>query len=264
MILRIISLLVISYMDVGADAFVVAFAPSASALHVVLPTTTRRTSSRMPIIQEVTTTTTMTSSTTTTTSTTLFMDPALMDPTLIAAAAAGIAGSAAGWASRSVEITDLQSQSETTNQQLLEIQSELKATKIEYQAKKGGYEEALYEMDAEFEGQTDEIQKVYEQKLEDTRVELRLDYKVKLARVREELYSENEMNLIQQEGTLRQGFLQEKLAYEVEFNSRSAEEVVKALDRQSELVTENQEIKTSLENVQRDLKEIMKLKRGLL
>lgn len=119
-------------------------------------------------------------------------------------------------------------------------------------------------MDAEFEGQTDDIQKEYERKLENTRVELRQEYTVKLTRVREELQSENEMNLIQQEGKLRQEFLQEKLAYEVEYNNRNAEEIVKALDRQSELVTENQELKTSLENVQKDLKEIMKLKKGLM
>ena len=186
-------------------------------------------------------------------STHLSLDPALV------AAAAGLAGSAAGWASRTNEVNDLEEQTTSTREQFASLQKSINATKEQYEEKK-----EKYEMDAEFEGQTETIRKDFEKKLEKTKTELKGNYKKKLTEAKDIFQKENELKLVEQEGKARQGYLAEKMNYEQQFNDKSAEDVVKALDRQSQLVSENQSLKDSLSKVQADLEEIMKIKKGLL
>lgn len=184
-----------------------------------------------------------------------------LDPSLIAAAA-GVIGTAAGWGSRSAEVSDLQVQKEKIAKALAIARSASNATQVEYEEKKAGYEAALYEMDTEFEGQTDVIRAEFEKKLEDTKKTLEADYKVKLKKIKSTLEQENNLRLFEQEGRLKQKFLQEKAVFEAEFNSRTADDLVKALEKQSELITENNELKDSLEKVRAELKEIMEIKKG--
>ncbi len=186
--------------------------------------------------------------------TTLNMDPALI------AAAAGLAGSAAGWASRSGEVAGLQRQKDETSAELENSYKELNTAKVEYEEKKEKYEKALYEMDTEFEGQTEKIKKDFQKKLESTKVALEKDYKTKLQRVKSKIEEDANIKLVETEGKLKQEFLQQKLAYEAEFNAKSAEDIIKALDKQSGLVSENKDLKDSLDKVQSELKEILKMK----
>lgn len=186
----------------------------------------------------------------------------LVDPTLIAAAA-GLIGTATGWGSRSAEISDLQKQNAAAAEELVIAQNALNTTKLEFEEEKEKYERALYEMDSEFEGQTDIIRAEYEKKLLKTKVNLEADYITRLKRVKSTLEEESKLKLIEQEGKLKQQFLQEKLGYQADFNSKTANDLVKALNYQSKLVSENKELKENLDQVQADLKEIMQRKKGL-
>ena len=186
----------------------------------------------------------------------------VVDPILVGAAAAAV-GTATGWVSRSGEVTDLQQKNVEQSERLLSLKNALNSTKVDFELKKESYEGALYEMDTDFEGETAKIKAEFDKKLEITKEELKQEYKEKLVRVKDTIEKESELKLVEQEGRLKQKFLQEKASYEAEFNARTASDLVQALETQSKLVKENRELKESLDQVQADLKEIMEAKNRL-
>lgn len=187
----------------------------------------------------------------------------VVDPILVGAAAAAAVGTATGWVSRSGEVTDLQQKNVEQTERLLSLKNALNTTKVDFDLKKESYEGVLYEMDTDFEGETTKIKAEFDKKLEITKEELKQEYKEKLVRVKDTIEKESELKLVEQEGRLKQKFLQEKASYEAEFNARTASDVVQALETQSKLVKENRELKESLDQVQADLKEIMEAKNRL-
>lgn len=185
-----------------------------------------------------------------------------LEPALIATAA-GLAGTAVGWTTRSGELSSLQNQNKKTIEELATTKNSLKTTKQEFEVKVEGYEKAIFEMDQEFEGQTTQIKAEFNEKLEKSRLELDDQYKAKFSKAKLTMEKETELKLLEQEGKLKQEFLQDKLSYESGFNNKSADDIVKALGRQSALITENQLLKESLDSVQADLQEIIKMKNKL-
>jgi len=185
-----------------------------------------------------------------------------LEPSLIATAA-GLAGTAIGWTTGSGELSSLQNQNKETIEELATAKHSLKTTTQEFEAKVEGYEKAIFEMDQEFEGQTTLIKAEFNEKLEKSRLELNDQYKAKFSKAKLTLENESELKLLEQEGRLKQEFLQDKLSYESGFNNKSADDIVKALGRQSKLITENKELKESLDSVQADLEAILKMKNSL-
>ena len=175
------------------------------------------------------------------------------------AAAAGLAGSAVGWSTRSAEVSTLQKENVKTTKALDETIKELDETKQEYDDKMEKYETTIFEMDKEFEGQTDKIRLEFEARLDTAEKGYKKKYKTKLDKARRELENESELKLIKQGGKLRQEFLEERLAYENEFSNKSQKEVMQALGAQSKLVSENNELKDSLDQIKRDLEEINRM-----
>lgn len=188
--------------------------------------------------------------------TSLYLDPAMV------AAAAGLAGGAVGWGARAPEMSALQKSNEETKQKLEEVMQSLNNTQSDLANKRKSYEDALYEMDSEFEDGTSVLRKEFEEKLEVAKVEIKEEYNDKLEKVTTSLRQENGLKLVQQEGRLKQEFLQEKMEYTNEYNRRSADDVLKSLEKQSSLISENQELKESLQRLESDLKDIMKARKG--
>jgi hypothetical protein len=178
------------------------------------------------------------------------------------AAAAGLAGTAIGWTTRSAEVSTLQDRNKKTMEELNSTKETLELTKQDFDIKMKDYEKAIFEMDQEFEGQTSLIKAEYEEKLKQSKLVLEDEYKVKFTKAKAALQKESELKLLEQEGKLKQEFLQEKLSFEATFNTKNAEDIVRGLERQSQLITENNELKESLDQVQAELKEIMKMKKS--
>jgi hypothetical protein len=124
-----------------------------------------------------------------------------------------------------------------------------------------GYETAMFEMDKDFEGQTEQIKAEFEAKLKVKETALEEQYKSKIVAAKQKLESEVDLKLGEQGGRLRQDFLQEKMVYESDFNSNNQENVIRSLETQSKLVEENIQLKESLDQVKADLEDIMKMQK---
>lgn len=178
------------------------------------------------------------------------------------AAAASLVGTAVGWSARSAEVSNLQNQNQETKKELKETKETLATVQKDLDAKVETYEKALFEMDLEFEGQTSIIKAEYAAKLEESRMELEDEYNSKLSKAKAVLQEESELKLFEQEGRMKQEFLQGKLAFEASFNQKSTEDIIKGLERQSQLITENKELRESLEQIQGELKDIVKMRKN--
>jgi len=135
--------------------------------------------------------------------------------------------------------------------------------KNELDEKIDGYDRALFEMDQEYEGQTAQIRTEYEAKLERTKGVFEENYKRRLDVAKRTMRGEMELELIEQKGKSRQDFLQEKLELEDGFSEKSQQDVLRSLGVQSQLVSENRDLKDSLEKVTANLKELMRMRGGM-
>ena len=118
-------------------------------------------------------------------------------------------------------------------------------------------------MDQEYEGQTAQIRTEYEAKLERTKGVFEENYKRRLDVAKRTMRGEMELELIEQKGKSRQDFLQEKLELEDGFSEKSQQDVLRSLGVQSQLVSENRDLKDSLEKVTANLKELMRMRGGM-
>uniref|UniRef100_A0A7S2U877 Uncharacterized protein n=1 Tax=Attheya septentrionalis TaxID=420275 RepID=A0A7S2U877_9STRA len=172
------------------------------------------------------------------------------------AAAAGFLGSATGWLAREPEVQRLQKAKST-----VEMEMDFQVAQTEFDEKVEGYETAMFEMDKDFEGQTEQIKAEFEAKLKVKETALEEQYKSKIVVAKQKLESEVDLKLGEQGGRLRQDFLQEKMVYESDFNSNNQENVIRSLETQSKLVEENIQLKESLDQVKADLEDIMKMQK---
>uniref|UniRef100_A0A7S4JCW9 Uncharacterized protein n=1 Tax=Odontella aurita TaxID=265563 RepID=A0A7S4JCW9_9STRA len=179
------------------------------------------------------------------------------------AAASAIAGFAAGGmqGGGGIEAGGLKKENAKLRDELKQTKDEFDAVKVEYSRQLEEKEEALFKMDEEFEDQTVQIRAdlevEYEKKVEKTTATMKNQFDRQLKRERRALEGQAEVRLEEQGGKLRQAFLEEKMAYEVEFNDKKQRETIMALEKQSNLLSENSELKEALDAIKADLESIM-------
>ena len=127
-------------------------------------------------------------------------------------------------------------------------------------------EDALFEMDREFEGQTARQQKKFDatlkNELEALMVKLKNEFETKTKEIEEQYEKDTALKLDVQRGKLQQTFLQEKVEYMRDNGEKKRNELAKILDDQAKISAANKELEDALMTSKQELQNLIGNKSG--
>jgi hypothetical protein len=128
------------------------------------------------------------------------------------------------------------------------------------------FEDCLFLMDQEFEGQTVEIKNEYDRtmklELEELTFKIKEQYKLKALELEEQYERDMSMNLAMQDAKSKQSFLQDKLSFISRNEDVTRKRLSNILENQAKIAAANKELDETLIATQKEL-EAFKAKRSL-
>jgi hypothetical protein len=118
-------------------------------------------------------------------------------------------------------------------------------------------ETALFEMDREYEGQTDQMKKRFDSQLKDeleaTKTRLKTQYANQTTRLKDAMRRDSNLEKEELSNTLRQDFLQEKLKYLKDASSNQRDQLSSILKEQANVQQANTDLEQALSASRREL-----------
>lgn len=184
---------------------------------------------------------------------------------LVAASAA--AGVASGVVSQVPRIHQLQKDREGFEAQLKLTKDDLEQSKSELSGKIEKLEEALFQMDREFEGETISMKQNYETSLRDELQtltnNLKSEFQQETTRLQEQHEKDMSFKLNLKEDEVRQNILEENLGLIKENTQTKRDELVSILEEQSRVSRLNRELEEALEASRKEIEALNKKSKWL-
>lgn len=124
-------------------------------------------------------------------------------------------------------------------------------------------ENALFEIDREYEGQTARMKKKFDMQLKEELNELatrlKRQYTTNTERLKDAMQRDTELQKVELSGKLRQDFLQEKLNYINEMSGTKRDQLSSILQEQAQIKIANQELEAALAASRKELEDIQNM-----
>jgi len=162
-----------------------------------------------------------------------------------------VVSSLAGAVSQAPRIAKLEADKNKLKQQLESAQAAFIESKTELGNKIKQLEDSMFEMDREFEGQSNKMKKQYDTTLRDElqalTVRLKSEYEMKKVQMENTFQQELATKMEVQKNILRQDFLKEKLNFITDSSDTTRRNIAHILEEQARMTQINQELETALE-----------------
>lgn len=174
-----------------------------------------------------------------------------------------VVSAVAGAAAQMPRLMALEEEKKALQRELEIAKSSLSESEAKLVERVTELENALFEIDREYEGQTARMKKKFDMQLKEELNELatrlKRQYTTNTERLKDAMQRDTELQKVELSGKLRQDFLQEKLNYINEMSGTKRDQLSSILQEQAQIKIANQELEAALAASRKELEDIQNM-----